>query len=220
MRKRRRFLPVILFLSALCFLVSAILRTRIDPLVRELAVAAVTDAASNEITDAVNRQITEGNLRYGDLITLERDNSGAITALTTNMQEMNLLKAQLLKTLDREIYAIDAAQISVPLGNLTGAEFLSGHGPEIPVRIVSVSSSDAVFSGEFREAGINQTLHRIMLEVSLDLLILLPSGTITERVTTDLCVAETVLLGQVPGSYTYIESTGGGAEGDLYSRES
>ena len=182
--------------------------------------AAVTDAASNEITDAVNRQITEGNLRYGDLITLERDNSGAITALTTNMQEMNLLKAQLLKTLDREIYAIDAAQISVPLGNLTGAEFLSGHGPEIPVRIVSVSSSDAVFSGEFREAGINQTLHRIMLEVSLDLLILLPSGTITERVTTDLCVAETVLLGQVPGSYTYIESTGGGAEGDLYSRES
>ena len=205
MRRRRRFLPVFVFFCALSFLISAVIHTRIDPLVRELAVAAVDDAASNQITDAVNRQIDEGNIQYSRLVTLEKDNSGAVTALTTNMREINRLKNQLLSELDREIYKIDEARIRVPLGNLTGTELLSGHGPGIPVRIVSVASSDAKFTGEFSEAGINQTLHRIMLEVSLELLILLPSGTVKDHVSSDICVAETVLLGPVPSSYIYLE---------------
>ena len=205
MRKRRRFLPVFVLLCALSFFVTAAVRARIDPLVRALAVATVDDAASNQITDAVNRLIADGNIRYGDLITLEKNDTGAVTALTTNMREMNRLKNRLLSELDQEIYKIDENRISIPLGNLTGTELLSGHGPEIPVRIISVSSSDAAFKGEFTEAGINQTLHRIMLEVSLDLLILLPTGTVQDHVTSDLCVAETVLLGPVPGSYTNLQ---------------
>lgn len=43
-----------------------------------------------------------------------------------------------------------------------------------------------------------------MMDVSLELIILLPSGTITDRVTTEVCVAETVLLGPVPNSYAYL----------------
>ena len=204
MRKRRRFL-LFMLLCALSFFVTAAVRARIDPLIRDLAVATVDDAASNQITDAVNRLISDENIRYGDLITLEKNDTGTVTALTTNMQELNRLKNRLLSELDQEIYQIDENRISIPLGNLTGTELLSGHGPEIPVRIISVSSSDASFKGEFTEAGINQTLHRIMLEVSLDLLILLPTGTVQDHVTSDLCVAETVLLGPVPGSYTNLQ---------------
>lgn len=182
---------------------SVILQTKVNPLTEELALAKITDAASNVINQAVSQQIDSGDVQYDDLVQLERDNDGNITALTTNMQEMNRLKTQLLTKLDSDIYDISDDEISIPLGNLTGIQLLSGRGGSIPVKIVAVSSSDASFRGEFSDAGINQTIHRIMMDVSLDLIILLPSGTVTDHVATEVCVAETVLLGSVPESYTY-----------------
>lgn len=209
MRKRRKhsICWIIIPLSFL-FLVGALLRTQINPLTEELAVAKVSDYASNVINDAVNIQISQGNIQYDDLVQLQTDASGNITALTTNMRQMNSLKTQLLKILDSDLYNIEDNEISVPSGNLTGIQLLSGRGPMIPVKIVAVSSSDANFFGEFSDAGINQTLHRIILNVSLDLIVLLPSGTITDHVSTDVCVAETVLLGPVPQNYTYFNNVG------------
>ena len=199
-RLRRIFLLVLLGL----LLLAAVLHVRVTPLVQELAQAKITDAASGVINRAVNQQIQQGDIQYENLVTLQRDNEGNITALTTNMREMNRLKTELLTLLDDEIYSIEDDAISIPVGNLTGVQLLGGRGPEIPVKIVAVSSSDADFQGEFLDAGINQTIHRIMMDVSLELIILLPSGTITDRVTTEVCVAETVLLGPVPNSYAYL----------------
>lgn len=199
-RLRRIFLMVLLGL----LLLAAVLHVRVNPLVQELAQAKITDAASGVINRAVNQQIQQGDIQYENLVTLQRDNEGNITALTTNMREMNRLKTELLTLLDDEIYSIEDDAISIPVGNLTGIQLLGGRGPEIPVKIVAVSSSDANFQGEFLDAGINQTIHRIMMDVSLELIILLPSGTITDRVTTEVCVAETVLLGPVPNSYAYL----------------
>lgn len=191
---------------------AVLLRTRINPLTKELAQAKISDAASNVINRAVNQQIQQGDIRYEDMVELQRDNSGAITALTTNMQEMNRLKTQLLELLDDDIYSIEDDEISIPMGNLTGIQLLSGRGPSIPVKIVAVSSSDATFRGEFADAGINQTIHRIMMEVSLDLIVLLPSGTVTDRVSSQVCVAETVLLGPVPETYAYLDPSGSAKE--------
>lgn len=211
MGKRNR--PWGLILVALLGLLglSVLLCIRVNPLTEELALAKISDVASNVINQAVSRQIEAGNVRYEDLVHLERDSEGKITALTTNMQEMNRLKTQLLNLLDDDIYDIGDDEISIPLGNLTGIQLLSGRGGSIPVKIVAVSSSDAEFRGEFEGAGINQTIHRIMMDVSLDLIILLPSGTVRDCVTTEVCVAETVLLGQVPRSYTYFEGGTGNA---------
>lgn len=208
----------ILLLSIL-FCLGALLRTQVNPLTEELALARINDAASNVINEAVNAQISQGNIQYDDLVTLQRDTSGTITALTTNMQTMNQLKSQLLLMLDEKVHEISDDEISVPTGNLTGVLLLSGRGPQIPVKIVTVANSDAVFNGEFSDAGINQTHHRIMLTVALDLVILLPSGTVTDHVETDVCVAETVLLGRVPESYTYFNSVGQDAVTKFFTNE-
>ena len=208
--KRKSLFLILLVFLLICF--GVVLHTKVNPLTEELALAKITDVASNVINQVVSRQIEEGNVRYDDLVQLERDNNGNITALTTNMQEMNRLKTQLLTILDDDIYDISGDEIGIPLGNLTGIQLLSGRGGTIPVKIVAVSSSDANFRGEFADAGINQTIHRIMMDVSLDLIVLLPSGTVTDHVSTEVCVAETVLLGQVPQSYTYFN---GGSENAL-----
>lgn len=210
--KRRRLRRWGILLMLLVIGAAVLLRTRINPLTKELAQAKISDAASNVINRAVNQQIQQGDIRYEDMVELQRDNSGAITALTTNMQEMNRLKTQLLEILDDDIYSIEDDEISIPVGNLTGIQLLSGRGPSIPVKIVAVSSSDATFQGEFTDAGINQTIHRIMMEVSLDLIVLLPSGTVTDRVSSQVCVAETVLLGPVPETYAYLDPSGSAKE--------
>lgn len=210
--KRRRLRRWGILLMLLVIGAAVLLRIRINPLTKELAQAKISDAASNVINRAVNQQIQQGDIRYEDMVELQRDNSGAITALTTNMQEMNRLKTQLLELLDDDIYSIEDDEISIPMGNLTGIQLLSGRGPSIPVKIVAVSSSDATFRGEFTDAGINQTIHRIMMEVSLDLIVLLPSGTVTDRVSSQVCVAETVLLGPVPETYAYLDPSGSAKE--------
>lgn len=208
----------LVLLSAL-FCMGAVLQTRVNPLTEELALARISDAASNLINEAVNEQISEGNIRYNDLVTLQRDSSGTITALTTNMQTMNLLKSDLLILLDEKLHEISDDEIGVPTGNLTGIQLLSGRGPQIPVKLLAVANSDANFNGEFSDAGINQTHHKIMLTVALDLVVLLPSGTVTEHVDTDVCVAETVLLGRVPESYTYFNSVGEDAVTKYFTTE-
>ena len=98
--KRRRLRRWGILMMLLVIGAAVLLRTRINPLTKELAQAKISDAASNVINRAVNQQIQQGDIRYEDMVELQRDNSGAITALTTNMQEMNRLKTQLLELLD------------------------------------------------------------------------------------------------------------------------
>lgn len=212
MRKKLRLW--LLILLAILLLGVAFLRIRVNPLAEELALARITDAASGVINRAVSEQIELGNVRYEDLVEIQRDGNGNIAALTTNMREMNRLKTGLLTILDDDLYNISDDEIGIPLGNLTGIQLLSGRGPTVPVKIVAVSSSDASFRGTFTDAGINQTIHKIMMDVSLDLVVLLPSGSITAEVSSEVCVAETVLLGPVPGNYTYF--SGGSLEDSGY----
>ena len=121
-RLRRIFLLVLLGL----LLLAAVLHVRVNPLVQELAQAKITDAASGVINRAVNQQIQQGDIQYENLVTLQRDNEGNITALTTNMREMNRLKTELLTLLDDEIYSIEDDAISIPVVNLTGIQLLGG----------------------------------------------------------------------------------------------
>lgn len=217
MRKKAWVVFVLLLSILFCF--GALLRTRVNPLTEEMALAQISDVASNVINEAVNEQITKGNIQYEDLVTLQTDTAGNIAALTTNMRQMNLLKSQILLLLDEKIHAVDEDEVGIPTGNLTGMQLLSGRGPHIPIKIISVANSDANFDGEFSDAGINQTHHKIMLTVAMDLVILLPSGTVTEHVETDVCVAETVLLGRVPESYTYFNSIGQDAVTKYFTTE-
>lgn len=208
MRKKRRWILILPILLLLILMLQVFMKKRIDPLIAELACAEVSDLATNVINDAVDEQIASGQIQYQNFVTLVRNQNGQIAALTTNMQEMNRLKTQLLGILETKIHEKLTDQITIPLGNITGIRLLSGRGPGIPVKIVSLASSDAAFRGAFEDAGINQTVHRIMMDVTMDLVILLPNQTITQTVSTDVCVAETVLIGTVPTHFTYFNTAG------------
>lgn len=198
-RNLRRWLLVLAVL--LSVLLILLLRFRMVPMVRELAKTRVSNEASTAINRAVIRQIEEDNIAYDRIIYLEKDVQGTISAIKTNMAEVNRLKTEILEAVDEEILEISMSEIGLPLGNLILPELFSGKGPLFPVRVMSVSTSDAAFSSQFSEAGINQTLHQLLISVSATMTVLTPLG--TQNVTTDaqIIVAETVIVGAVPQTY-------------------
>ena len=202
MRKRRRHWKLILFLIlTLGIWTFAGLRSRLWPVVRSLARTQVTNTASDLINDAILRQILEGQIQYDRIVYFEKDLNGRITALKTNMAEVNRLKTETLNLINDEIMAQDSEHLGVALGSLILPEFFSGKGPSIPVRIIAIRNSDANFQSEFTEAGINQTLQKLRMDVLVDVTILVLGQTETFTVSSQMVVAETIIVGDVPATY-------------------
>ena len=202
MRKRRRrwklLLVLVLTLALWAFFA---LRSRLWPVVRSLARTQVTNTASDLINDAILEQIMEGEIQYDRIVYFEKDLNGRITALKTNMAEVNRLKTETLNIINDEIMAEDTDHLGVALGSLILPEFFSGKGPQIPVRILSIRNSDAAFQSYFTEAGINQTLQQLSMDVIVDVTILVLGQTETFTVSSQMVVAETIIVGDVPATY-------------------
>lgn len=201
--KRRACLTLLLAIAVGGFI---LLRSRLWPVVLELAQTQVTNTTSDLINDAISKQITNGNIQYDRLVYFEKDLNGRITALKTNMSEVNRLKTDILNLINDDILAQDTQQLGVPLGSLIFPEFLSGRGPSIPVRILSIRNSDARFQSEFSQAGINQTLQKLQMDVCVDVTIFVLGQTGSFTVDTQMVVAETVIVGDVPD--TFLQSGG------------
>lgn len=181
-------------------------RGKYRTVIQNLAKTQVMNSTSDLTNDAISRQIEEGSIRYDRIVFFEKDINGKITALKTNIGEINRLKTDILGIINEEILALDTSDIGIPLGSLILPELLSGKGPVIPVRILSIRNSDATFSSDFSQAGINQTIHQVIMEVSVDVAILVLGETDSFTVTSQVVVAQTVIVGEVPDTFLH---TGG-----------
>ncbi len=196
-----RFLTFIVLCIAIAGTIFYLFRTKFNTAIRNLSITQITNTTSDLINDAIDEQIESGNIQYDRIVYFEKDLEGRITALKTNMSEVNRLKTDILNLINDEILALDTADIGVPLGNLFLPELFSGRGPIIPVQIVAIRNSDASFSSNFTEAGINQTLQKITLTVCVDVTILVLGETDSFTVSSQVVVSETVIVGQVPDTF-------------------
>lgn len=179
------------------------IRSQYYTVITDLARTYVTNATSDLINDGVSRQIAAGQIAYENIVYFEKDVNGRITALKTNIAQVNLLKTETLEYVNDTLLDTDNFEIGVPLGSLVLPEFLSGKGPQIPVRIMSIRNSDATFDSQFLEAGINQTLHQLKMSVLVDVTVLILGRTIDFTVSSDVVVAETVIVGEVPNTFLH-----------------
>ena len=170
-------------------------------IIGELSRTQVKNATSDLINDAIDRQIIDGTIQYDRMVYFEKDLNGRITALKTNMSEINRLKTGLLNIINDEILAIDADYIGIPVGSFLLPELFAGKGPVIPVQILTIRNSEASFFSEFSEAGINQTLQKINMQISIDVSVLVLGSIDSFTITSQVVVAETVIVGQVPDMF-------------------
>ena len=197
-RKLLRLIVIVLFLLLVAFFM---LRSKYRLVIEDLAQTQVKNTTSDLTNDAIAKQIASGDIRYDRIVYFEKDLDGRITALKTNMSEVNRLKTDILNIINDEILALDHSDIGIPLGSLFFPEILSGKGPAIPVNILSIRNSDANFVSHFSQAGINQTLHKLTMEVSIDVAVLVLGQTSSFTMSSEVVVAETVIVGDVPQTF-------------------
>ena len=201
----RAFLLLLAVFALLLFLDG-----KLRPVIRDYACSRAVYLATSTINDAVNEEISNSGVVYSDLIYLEKDQTGRVTALHTNIVKINRLKARVTDYVIRRLNELDTSPLDIPLGTISGVDLLSGMGPVIRIKVVPLGQASASFGSEFTAAGINQTRHSITMQVSATVTIMLPRESIETTVTTHVDVAETIIVGIVPESYTNVEDASGG----------
>lgn len=200
--KLRCLLAVVLTATAALTL---LFRLRIAPMAQQLIETQVNNSASDAINDAIAEEIAAGKLNYADMVTAEKDQNGAVTAIRTNMERINLLKTGILDCIDEKLDNLSVEELSVPIGSVLFPTLFSGRGPMVPVRVLAVRTSDASFRNEFSAAGINQTRHSIYIDIHVTVTILTWAGTKDVLVDATVAAAETVIVGTVPTTYFGME---------------
>ena len=170
----------------------------------QMADAMATDLVVSMVNDELSRILVREGYGYDYFVTLEKDNDGNITAITTNMARINALSSELINEVLKTTSEGDL-DIEIPLGNLLGLNTMLGRGPQIPVEVILLTSSNISFKNDFVASGINQTKHVIMLEVLVDIYLLIPWETVSTSIKTEVLVAETVIIGPVPQTYVNLE---------------
>ena len=170
-----------------------------------VANAMAKSIASQKIMLIMNKEVLDlikkEDISYQDIIDIKRAENGEIVSLETNTANVNKIKSTLAYDIQKSVSNITNTDIGIPIGNLFRSIIFTGRGPKIPVKLTSVGDISVDICDEFIAAGINQTKHKIDIDVSMSVTIVLPDSIDDVEVKTRVPVAETVIVGKVPVMY-------------------
>ena len=199
-RKIRNSIFLIVVISVIT--VFAILRA-INPIIEALCI----DKAKNLATVISNKQATQimNEYKYEDFVNVVRDSNGDITLIQTNTKNINEVISDIPNKIVEEMEKQSESYISIHLGSVLGNTVFSALGPEIHIKIENVGNVVTKLESEFISEGINQTMHRIYLNIECEATILTPYNTITQKIENQVLIAESVIIGNIPNAYYNIE---------------
>lgn len=196
-RRRRRRIFVLAVVLLMAFLM---MDRNFKPLVFSLAEARSAAMASQVLYGALAEAIEDG-VAYDDLMSVRMDERGQVALLSANTMQMNRLANRAGEVALRRLNNMSSERVSVPLGAALGMTIFAGSGPGVPVSIVPIGSIATEFATEFEACGINQTRHKVFLQVTASIRIVIPTGAKTTQVSANMLVAESIIVGGVPEGF-------------------
>ena len=196
-QRRIRRLALIALLGLLVFLM---MDRNFKPLVFSLAEARSAAMASQVLSGALAEALEEG-VSYEELVDVRMDERGQVALLSANTMRMNRLADRAGAAALRRLQNMSSERVTVPLGAAVGMTLFAGSGPGIPVSIVPIGSIRTDFATEFEACGINQTRHKVYLQVTASIRIVIPTGAKTTQVCANMLVAESIIVGAVPEGF-------------------
>ena len=186
--KRRGLRRVIRWLVMGMLALSAlgmILEKNLEEVILDLAYARAEAMAVRYINEAAKEKMA-GQVTYADMMTVRADQQGKITMLEANAARMNELATSTALRAQEMLASAEAQSVQIPLGAALGIPFLSALGTE------------------FASAGINQTRHKIYLSLNTTVRLVIPSGGREVALQSQVLIAESIIVGQVPDSYVNV----------------
>lgn len=193
-------------------LVFVALNQGLKPVVASITTNEARIASTEAINRVVEQELLQNGVTYSSFIQIERSAAGEVQTITTDMIRMNQLKASVVQKIQKELGGYSHTDLGIPLGTLFGGELFHGRGPNVPLRLTLSGNVTAEYKSSFSSAGINQTRHQIRLEIHTSIYSFIPGLDTTTDLTTDIPVAETVIVGEVPKFLANMGKTDGDTE--------
>ncbi len=200
--KIRKILPVIIVLI-IAFSTVRIILGSVEPIFDALCenkARSIATKVSNEQATSVMKQHS-----YDELFTIEKDNEGNISMIKSNVIPINEIISDVANKIQEEIDKGGRKNVEIALGSFTGFKLLSGRGPGVKIRITPVGEVETDLKSEFIAQGINQTLHRVYLQVSCEVNILTPFDNMERNITNQVLLLENIIVGKIPDTYYNLE---------------
>lgn len=199
-RKRSRLRPWLCLAACLGAVWLALVwaDARLRPQLYALAAMQAMAGEEHALNEAVLSALESD--RYASLVQIDQAENGRVVSVRTDAVGINLLKCRVCEAASA-VLASREQIVHIPAGSLTGLDILAGRGPRIriPVRTSGFASADV--ESAFEGAGVNQTVHRLLLRVNASVCLSMAKSQQTKPLSCTVCVAETVIVGEVPTLY-------------------
>lgn len=200
-----KLIAAALILIGLALLFSTIIRPNVIS-VCEYNTKAIT---LNLIDNAINRRLDrlDNYGGYNSLVKLSYTEGGQVASIETNTALINRIRTDMLTEINNCMVDGYRDKALLSAGTLSGIPLFHGMGPSVEMTIEPAGYADAVFISEFSDAGLNQTLHRIIMRTTVNVTAFIPLYSVETEVKGDFLIAETIIVGDVPESFTHVVSS-------------
>ena len=201
-KRRKLFFQVIaIFVIAFTFAYFTIesIRPIMEEQCKSMAKAIATKISNDEATAVM------ANYNYDDLLVITKDEKGNIKMVGTNVITINEIISDIPNRIQDKIEKSENNNFNIRLGSFLGTKLFAGRGPNINIKMDITGHLDTDLRSEFVAAGINQTLHKIYLEIKCNIIILTPFENIEQQIINQVLLAEGVIVGEVPSAYYNLE---------------
>ena len=194
-KKLFKFLLVILIIFTIFVVVVKAVTPVFNRLCLDKAKSIATIITNDETTNAIV------DYKYSDFVVIHKDTDGNILMIESNMKNINIVISDVANRIQKSIDSTEAEELSISLGSFTGIGILSGRGIKVPIRISTIGNVKTNVRSEFVSQGINQTLHRLYLDIESEISVLTPFNTVKDSITNQLILAENIIVGEIPETY-------------------
>lgn len=201
-QKAKKILKILIIVTIALMVVNSVINI-IEPII-DIQSIVMAKSVATKISNEQAKKVME-DYKYEDLVNITKDNNGNITMISANVVTVNKMVSDISLLIQKELDKIENTKMYIRLGTFTGSKILSGRGPKIEIIIFGIGDVQTELKSEFDSAGINQTIHRIYLEVKTNVIILTPINNLQEEITTQVLLAEGVIIGEIPSTYYNLE---------------
>lgn len=155
----------------------------------------------NEATDILYStclDVYSNEFDYKKMINIEKDDSGKITLVQADTAELNKLSSTMVKRCNEKLDNLQDLGVSVPLGFMTNNSVIHRLGPDVTVKMTQVGNISTKYESVFESAGINQTRHKIYLNVKVTLRVIVPLNSKDVDIECQIPISETIVVGDTP----------------------